>query len=218
MGLLKDQAVRLLRNAWRTPQALAEELWSILNSDTGTVIDGPVTINNRSDQSPLTINQFGGGDLGITIVRRQDPAAPQYPGSVDLGGGTLGQLPSYNPFEPTDLQPGTRTTLNIPASGDITVVTSASDDPPGALRPGQPDPAATRPPLGGGGIPGVVLSGGPGDTYSVRVYPNGLAAASQDVTVTQLQIADDATIQAGTWTVVAQAGSAYYMQVPVWGE
>jgi len=54
--------------------------------------------------------------------------------------------------------------------------------------------------------PGVVVSG-TGDTYRVRLYPNGLNDASSGgstltETVKQLQIATAETIPAGTWALV----------------
>lgn len=71
---------------------------------------------------------------------------------------------------------------------------------------------------GGGGVPGVVVSGGPGSgPYVVTIYPTGLSGGTQNVNVTQLSIDSGETIPAGTWTVVTQVGSNYYMQVPVWG-
>lgn len=69
---------------------------------------------------------------------------------------------------------------------------------------------------GGGGFPGVVISGGPGASYQVSVYESGLAATPVTRTVTQLQIAEDATIPAGTWAMIGKVGTSYFMQVPVW--
>lgn len=69
---------------------------------------------------------------------------------------------------------------------------------------------------GGGGMPGQVVSSVSSTVYNVRVYPNGLSAASSVVQVTQLQIASGQTIPTGTWAIIALAGGSYYMQVPVW--
>jgi hypothetical protein len=66
-------------------------------------------------------------------------------------------------------------------------------------------------------VPGKVLSGGPGATYQVQLYPNGPSGGAGDtVTCTQLQIDPNETIPAGTWAIVAKSNNAYYMQVPVW--
>jgi len=70
---------------------------------------------------------------------------------------------------------------------------------------------------GGGGVPGQVVSGGPGDTYQVNIFENGVSAgATATVTVKQLQIDPAETIPAGTWAIVSKSGSGYVMQVPVW--
>lgn len=76
-------------------------------------------------------------------------------------------------------------------------------------------PGKKKPAGAGGGIPGKVLSGG-GQSYQVALYENGPAAAStKTVTVTQLQLASG-SIPAGTWAIVAQTGTTFSMQVPVW--
>jgi hypothetical protein len=75
----------------------------------------------------------------------------------------------------------------------------------------------TLKPGGGGGVPGQIVSGS-GDTYDVDLYEKGVAAGvTKTVSVTQLQIDPAETINAGTWTLVTQAGDGYFMQVPVWG-
>jgi hypothetical protein len=97
-----------------------------------------------------------------------------------------------------------KTTLGIGMDGNGNLTTSTN---------GKPAVGA-----GGGGVPGQVQSGGPGaGPYVVKIYPNGLLGATLNVAATQLQIDSGATIKAGTWTLVTQAGGAYYMQVPVWG-
>lgn len=105
-------------------------------------------------------------------------------------------------------------------TGDFTVNMDLDDD--GNVnftRPSAtPGGAATSAnPPGGGGTPGKILSGGPGATYSVALYANGISAASTGtVTATQMQIEATETIPADTWTPVFQVGSAYFIQVPVW--
>lgn len=79
-----------------------------------------------------------------------------------------------------------------------------------------PTPAA---PSGSGStFAGKIISGGPGDTYQVTLYPAGKSgAAGATVSVTQLQIDAAETIPANTWTAVwRRADGGYEMQVPVW--
>ena len=73
-------------------------------------------------------------------------------------------------------------------------------------------------PGAGGGLPGQVQSGGPGNgPYSVTIYPNGTGSPGTTVNVTQLQIAPTDTVPAGTWVMVMLSPDhTYSMQVPVW--
>jgi len=74
MGLLKDEAIRLLREKWPNASMLAEELFAILNSDLPTGIDGPLTIDNQSpDQPALIIRQFGDSPIDIVVQRPGQP-------------------------------------------------------------------------------------------------------------------------------------------------
>lgn len=97
----------------------------------------------------------------------------------------------------------------------------------------QTDHNGTVVPIGSGGggsntityapsmFPGQVVSGGPGTgPYVVNIYPNGLASASEAVSVTQLELDASDTIPVNTWCMVVKVGPAsaplYYTQVPVW--
>lgn len=79
---------------------------------------------------------------------------------------------------------------------------------------------------GGGGVPGqiqaLLMDTGDGtQTYTVKIYPNGLkdsngkAQDPKTVQAIQLQIAQGAELPNGTWVLVSKAGSNYYMQFPV---
>ncbi len=196
MGLFRNQVGRLLRNKWPNAQLLAEELFALLSSDEPIEIDSPVIITSNTGSPPLTLRNFGSDDSMIDIVR-----AP--PDRIDF----------------PDIPP-----LTLPAldTGSITYTTIYED---GSRESGTGDRGADEPPTqvsveggGGGGFPGVVVSGGPGDSYQVNVYENGLSEAPIERTVTQLSIAADATIPVGTWALVGKVGETYFMQVPVWLE
>jgi hypothetical protein len=188
MGIFRKQSIRLLRERWGGVNEAMEELYAILNSDEPLEIDGPVTINNSTGRAPLTINQFG-GDGGVVNINRRDEPPVQPPGfpPLDFGG------------------PGNFTITIINQFGGVETGTSNDGTPP---RP-QPEQQ------GGGGFPGRVISG-EGSTYQVAVYESGLAQAPVTRTVTQLQIASDATVPAGTWALVGKAGNSYFMQVATW--
>lgn len=66
-------------------------------------------------------------------------------------------------------------------------------------------------------FPASVLSGGPGDTYTVKIYQNGRAGGSTNVTATHPNIDEDETIPPGTeCTVILIGGSYEIMGVPTW--
>lgn len=67
-------------------------------------------------------------------------------------------------------------------------------------------------------FPGYVLGKESGDTYSMRVYENGLTQDAVDVNVKQLDILPDETIPNNRWTLVSKVGDSYYMQFPIWLE
>jgi hypothetical protein len=65
-------------------------------------------------------------------------------------------------------------------------------------------------------VPGQISSGS-GNTYNVNLFENGSTSAStRTVSVKQLQISGSETIPSGTWVVVYQVGSEFFMQTPVW--
>lgn len=239
MGFLKDQAIRLLRTNWsKKANLLGQELFAMFNAETPFTIDGPVVINNTTDQPPLIIRQFGPYDAGIRIERMPQPDPAQLPGFVWPGGDPSNPQPGDpTPGVPISGMPGVTEVLEIPTSGQMLTLPGTDGGPgpagadgmngfyiPSADGTGPPAPLSQNPNAttiniqGGGGMPGQVVSGGPGSSYLVNVYSNGLAGGFITVSVTQLQIHEDATIPAGTWAIVVQAGGSYYMQVPIWLE
>ena len=196
MGLWRNQAARLLRERWSDANTLAEELYAMFTSDAPVEIDSPLVVTASPGQQapPIVVRNFGQNDAGVQIQRR-------VPDQLDFP-----EIPPLPTLE----------------TGDFTVTNYYSDQAPevfqnpapGGVQPGGGSPIQSG---GGGGTPGVVLSG-TGDSYQVNIYPNGLAASPTEVTVTQLQIDPSAEIPAGTWALVTTAGGAYYMAVPVWQE
>jgi hypothetical protein len=63
--------------------------------------------------------------------------------------------------------------------------------------------------------PGRIVSGS-GATYTVNIYPGGLAASPTVVTATIDGIDEDSTVPADTPCVVIKAASTYYAFVPLW--
>jgi hypothetical protein len=192
MGIFKKQSIRLRREKWQNADELAEEIYGILNSDEPIEITSPVTINNTTGAPGLTINQHGDTDQGMVINRFPEPPT---------------QFPDIPPF---DFPDGVGTQIVIVINGDGTIST-------GSGPPGTTINTTTIETGGGGGFPGVVVSGS-GDTYEVDVYESGLNESPTRRTVTQLQIAEDAEIPAGTWAMIGSAGESMFMQVPVWLE
>lgn len=108
MGILADQAFRLLREEWQNPLDLAQEIYLILRNKDPLQIDGPVQITNPTDLPAVSIantGQDGKADI-FNITRPADPnltfndlfpgvasptsSAPATPG----GGGTPGKIVS----------------------------------------------------------------------------------------------------------------------------
>lgn len=128
------------------------------------------------------------GQTPIKINQAQKPTDTKTKKVVELGDGNHIQIDPLGA---------------IKASGDRTPATTAS----GNSSSG-----------GGGGTPCQIVSGS-GDTYTADLYASGTGAASTStVTVTQLSIAEDETIPAGTWAIATLVGEDYYIQVPVWAE
>lgn len=193
MGIFKNQIPRLRRQKWKDVQTFADEMIALLSSDAPIQIDSPVVINNTTDQSPLTINNYSNSDDDVTINRYPEPPV---------------QLPEFPPF---DFPDGVGDVIIIHINEDgVDVDDAPANDPTDTT----PRPETTS---GGGGFPGQVVSGGPGDEYTVNVYESGLNSPPTLRTVTQLSIHEDATIPADTWVMVGKVGEEYFMQHPVWG-
>lgn len=189
---MRDQAPRLIRERWADVNEFAEEMFAIWTSDKGVTMDGPVTINNSTGGSSLTINQ---GDIGETTITINNNPTPGGPGDTTVINNTY--------------------ITNIYGDGGIE---GFPDPPPGpeAPQPGTGQPAGGGG-GGGGGFPGVVVSGS-GDTYQVAVRLTSLTSTPVTKTVKQLSIDASETIPAGTAVVVNLVGADYFMQVPVWAD
>lgn len=192
MGFLRDEALRLLREKWQNPTLLAEELYTILNSDLPLNIDGPVTINNPpgSTEPGLTINQEGGGDIAFQINKNNGD--------------------------------GTQSIVQLSYTGDTLVFDGPITDPEDPDADEDNTEEQTPESSGGGSIPCRVVSHiGSGASYQIALYEQGVdLGITQTVTATQLQIAADAEIPEGTWTfankISRTGGDVFYIQVPVW--
>lgn len=194
MGFLRDQASRLIRTKWiGNADLLAEELYAIFTGDVPIVFDSPVTIINETGEPAINVRDFGDSDASIRIEKRPLPKVdlPDIPPLDDSGAGRV-QIRYVYP----DGDEGWE--------GD-------GGDPPDT-NPGTGSPIGQE---GGGGFPGVVVSGTE-DEYLVDVYEGGLSEAPTQRTVTQLSIASGEQIPAGTWALVGKVGDEYFMQVPVW--
>jgi hypothetical protein len=201
---LADQAVRLLKAKWRNATQLAEELYAIFTGEQAVASNAPVAIDNPTPAAPwLTFRNYtpgqslmqvtgkNGQPIGTFSVKDGDFVFTGAPGPAFTGGNL-----SFGPDNPTQESP----------------VSSTVPRAQGSERPPQPQPGA-----GAQAMPGQVLSGS-GNTYQVRVYPDGLGAAGQVVTVRQLQIAAGQSIPGQPWTIVSKTTDGkYYMQIPVWG-
>lgn len=137
-------------------------------------------------EGPTTVD----GPLKVTT-----PAGSTEPGMIinQLGSSDVAIRINKAALPGTDFA-GSTTDFN--SDGTVTVRDSDGNE--------QPEEAK------GGGIPGTVTSGGPGANYQVLLFDN------RTVAVTQLQIAGDATIPAGTKVIVTKFDGSYYMACPVW--
>jgi hypothetical protein len=196
VGIFKNQIPRLRRQKWANVQMFADEMIALLSSDAPIEIDSPIVINNDTNQSPITINNHSNSDDDITINRYPEPP-------IDL--------PEIPPF---DFPDGVGDVIIIHINDDgIEVEDAPADD------PSNPTPRPSSTPSGGGGLPGVVVSG-TGDSYEVDVYEDGLDLPATRRTVRQLQIDSSETIPEGTWAVVNKmtlpsGEDFYFMQVAV---
>jgi hypothetical protein len=205
VGFMRDQAPRLLREKWPDAVTLAEEIFAIWTSEKPVKIDGPLEVTNDTGKPSITINQGDAGDVAITINNNPVPVPPD-PGLPD----------NVNIVENTYI-------TNIYGDGTTEGFPEPPVPPPG---PEVPQPGTGENPIvaegGGGGFPGKVISQTSGAVYSVAVYEQGLSESPTTREVTQLQIHEDATIPADTWTIVGTVGTganvSRFMQVPVWLE
>lgn len=198
MSIFGDESERLLRESWSGPDELAEELYAIFTS-TQPLQTGPIQITNPpgSTVPPIAIDNLGNTTTSVSITTNPSPT-PNFP-----------ELPPIPP---------------LPGIGSPVVNLLGPDGLPTETGP-PGGPFTPSPPIaggGGGGVPAQVVSGGPGKgPYTMTAYPNGLGGGgltptTLTVKATQLQIADDETIPAGTWAILNKVGTTYYMQVPVW--
>mgnify|MGYP000909049653 CR=1 FL=1 len=192
MGFLKRQSIRLMRESWHDANELAEEMRAIFNSEEPIVFDQPITINNNTGEPAITINNGGNGP---TIEINNNPTPPI-------------QFPDYPP-------------ITIPDFPEIPPTIIYNNDGTIVDGDGEPvDQGGTVSGGGGGGFPGLVVSGS-GDLYEVDVYERGTGEPPTRRFVRIMQIDEDATIPAGTGLLVARVTNGsnvfeYYSQVAVW--
>lgn len=211
MGFMRDEAIRLIREKWKDPNGLAEELYAIFTGDQTIVIDAPVQITAPvdSNQPALQVRQLGNSDQIIQMQRLQPP---------NLSGLQQDEKSKDDPSSPDFnysqflLDLGNFTFSVVFGNGDLLTFDNVD---PQDLR--GVDPKKGKKKSGGGGVPAKVISG-IGADYVVNVYPDGVDADPTTVNAKQLQIATGATIPADTWTIATQIGDIYYIIVPVWLE
>jgi hypothetical protein len=130
MGLFRDQAMRLLRERWGSPNELAEEIFAILTSDVPVRIDSPVVITAEgSDRSPpLTVRNFGQDDAMVRFERRRLPdVAISYDGG-DGDGEEVTEFYGDGSTESIDPETGEGTPSTQGGGGLAGVVVSGSGD------------------------------------------------------------------------------------------
>jgi len=81
------QVMRLLREKWKSPMALAQELYAILQDDIPLTHSGPMTLAQKTEDSasPLTIRSFG----DTPAIQFVDARTGASVGSVSIVGGSL---------------------------------------------------------------------------------------------------------------------------------
>ncbi len=188
-----------------------------------TVVPGKVTAHSGSGRYEVTLYPnssqapnrprtvvLPGGDA--TTVQEPSGSVPvtnvkQLDGSTEVAVDTFALIFRHTEFEITKIEQvqtgGGKPEKVLSTSTEVRVVTREHE-------------MAAAVPAGGGGVPVVIVSGGPGATYLATAYPNGLSAASMTVTVTVLQIDPTETIPAGTWYIAAKIGEDYFIQPPIW--
>jgi hypothetical protein len=193
-----QEAIRLLRDDWKVPKMLAEELYAMFQAPDATA--NGLTATAPAGVAPITI--------GASAAGNYSPAFSFGGGSGDAAIGwnpSTGQVQFASPSGFTFTFPGAD---GLPQTASI----GPNTNDPGNLA---------NPPEQGGAMPGMV-TGGSGSTYQVTVYPEGLNGSSESVSVTQMSIDPNATIPPSTWTTVVKNGTgskaSYAMMVPVWGQ
>lgn len=226
---LQKNANRLLREAWRSTTAFAQEVYTIVSGKGGGAMSAsssgvqarrpttqaPTLPPGRSPQSSGPSGGPRNVDDALRSMKTAAQALREGGRSRDLG-----------------FTPASASTPGMPAPIDLPRSTS----PPAPAEPLRTKPYRMDPPfpdydynldlpLGEGGTSGLngIVVGGSGDQPSVDLYENGSRSASTgNVTVNILQLADGENIPNGTWITGIQKFSdsddnAYYeAQVPVW--
>lgn len=194
---LREQAVRLKRTRWPDSNLLAQEMFLILLQAIEDPDIGPVQIDLGNGQPPVAVRPDNFKDpFGNFIIPNLD----------DLD---LDQL--HTPNRET---PGWQQNPLILNLYDI-----QQDDP--TSPDGQDQPKRFQRvrtynhPVGPTVLPGKIVSGGPGDTYVMRLYPNGKNNANGSflATVTQLDIDPAEVLPADAWAPVFGGSSLLTIQV-----
>lgn len=89
--MFSTQALRLLRERWRDPTDLAEELYAILSSvNLPLSHGGPITIDAGAGGQPaITLRGFDDNGVAIRIERSNGVFLDIGPSYLDLGGGEV---------------------------------------------------------------------------------------------------------------------------------
>lgn len=77
-----NSPVRLLREDWKTPRALAEELYAMFTAKEGPVVNGPITIRVPQGQEPIQVQRVEAGDTFQTINKRPSTLSSPTPTSA----------------------------------------------------------------------------------------------------------------------------------------
>lgn len=225
MGIMIDEAERLLRKKWGNAQELSEEIYSILTARGPVMINSPVQIATNSKEPALSIvNNFGDGSgptLNVTggsilngdtviggsmftyqkdaddyvIVEGSTYGGSFYEGDQHLTEVYMPEIPGWDP----SVFDGLNDFLKWVNEFDFkpTQIPDGPDPDP------EEDPGGVPPGDGGGGVTSTGLVGtvvsGTGSSYRVDLYPNGFnRPSSRTVTVDIPNIASDETIPGGT--------------------
>jgi hypothetical protein len=219
MAIFGESSVRLLREDWPTPTALAQELYAIFNSDSTIEVTSPVRISGSTPEAPLQIinNYSGGSSAGLQVVGNQ-----VVQGSSFVSGQTLDFTPSGETSSTVGGQqfvPGNNAVYTFPG-GQLTVTLSQSSTSSSVLSQ-SPLSVSFRSNV----FVGNIVSG-TGQTYRVKLQ--GIAPpGGTTVTVLFPMLATSETIPVGATIVgivgvqtgVNASGSSsytYYGSVPVW--